>query len=173
MTFTADSARNFFRNLSSYSTQAGDVVENVIAVFKSLSVDEQLAVLWFTYNEMGCSITPVATGSARLKFAIGLINQIKLMSHEEQLQAMRDLAAQKNTQISRSYGVLSPNTKLAFWYELSELIVKGVVIPIPTGYQLSLKGKEVIETLKQLDFAQQITLLRKVVIDMGVDPFTK
>ena len=123
MTSTADSAQNLFRNVSNYSTQTGDAVINVIAVFKSLSVDEQLAVLWFTYTEMGRSITPAATGSARLRLATGLLNQIKQMTHDQQLQVMRDLAAQNNTHISRSYGVLSPNTKLAFWYELSEMML--------------------------------------------------
>ena len=172
MTFSADSAQNLFRNVSNYNTQTSNAVANAIAILKNLSVDEQLAVLWFAYTEMGCSMTPVATGSARLQLATGLLNQIKQMPHNEQLQVMRDLAAQKNTQISRSYGVLSPNTKLAFWYELSELMVRGVVIPIPVEYQLSQKGIKVLETLKQLDFAQQITVLRKVVIDMGVDPFT-
>ena len=173
MTFTADSAQNLFRNVSNCNTQTGNPVANAIAVFKSLNVDEQLAVLWFTYNEMGRSITPAATGSARLKLATGLLDQIKQMSHNEQLQVMRDLAAKKNTQISRSYGVLSPNTKLAFWYELSELMVKGVVITIPDGYQLSQQGTYVLDTLKQLDFSQQITVLRQIVKDMGVDPFTK
>lgn len=172
MTFTADSAQNFFRNLSDYSTQRSDVVVKAIASFQSLSVDERLAVLWFVYTEMGHSITPVATGSARLRLAAGLLEEIKQMSHNEQLQVMRDLAAQKNTQISRSYGVLSPNSKLAFWYELSELMVKGIVIPAPVEYQLSQQGYYVLETLKELDFAQQITVLRKVVTDMGVDPFT-
>ncbi|MCJ8282105.1 MAG: orange carotenoid protein, partial [Rivularia sp. ALOHA_DT_140] len=94
----------------------------------------------------------------------------KQMPYNEQLQAMRDLAAKKNTQISRSYGILSANTKLAFWYELSELMVKGVVIPMPSNYQLSRDGVQVLESMKQLDFGQQITVLRKVVIDMGIDP---
>lgn len=171
MTFTADSAQNFFRNLSNYDTQKSDVVVNAVTSFKSLSVDEQLAVLWFVYTEMGHSITPAATGSARLQLAAGLLDKIKQMSHNEQLQVMRDLAAQKNTEISRFYSVLNPNTKLAFWYELSELMVKEVVIPTPAGYQLSQEGYYVLEILKQLDFAQQITALRKVVTDMGVDPF--
>ncbi|MFO5437107.1 MAG: orange carotenoid protein N-terminal domain-containing protein, partial [Dolichospermum sp.] len=48
--------------------------------------------------------------------------------------------------------------------------VKGFVIPVPAGYQLSRDGSQVLETLKELDFGQQITVLRKVVSDMGVDP---
>ncbi|MBD2270407.1 MULTISPECIES: orange carotenoid protein N-terminal domain-containing protein [Nostocales] len=168
MTFTSDSASTRFSGTFNYQTT--DAIPATIAVFKSLSVDDQLAVLWYAYTEMGRSITPAATGAARLQLAEGLLNQIKQMSHPEQLEVMRDLAAQKNSSISRAYGILSVNTKLAFWYELSELMVKGFVIPVPAGYQLSRDGSRVLETLKELDFGQQITVLRKVVSDMGVDP---
>lgn len=170
MTFTTDSAQNRYYNASNYGTNPVNAVTATISVFKSLSIDDQLAVLWYAYTEMGRSITPAATGVARLQLAEGLLNQIKQMSHDEQLQVMRDLAANKNTQISRSYGILSNNTKLAFWYELSELMVKGFVVPMPPGYQLSRDGVQVFEEIKQLDFGQQITVLRKVVADMGVDP---
>ncbi|HLO89193.1 MAG TPA: orange carotenoid protein N-terminal domain-containing protein [Nostocaceae cyanobacterium] len=170
MTFTSDSASTRYSTTLNYSTQPGDAVASAITVFKALSVDDQLAVLWYVYTEMGKSITPAATGAARLQLAEGLLNQIKQMSHNEQLEVMRDLVAQKNTQFSRSYGILSANTKLAFWYELSELMVKGFVVPVPAGYRISRDGVQVLETLKQLDFGQQITVLRKVVTDMGIDP---
>lgn len=173
MTFTADSGQNLSRSLSNYRTRKGDVVANSITAFKSLDVDEQLAVLWFAYIEMGHCITPVATGPARLELAAGLLNEIKVMSHQEQLQVVRDLVTQKNTQISRSYGVLSPNTKLAFWYELSELMQKEIIISIPSEYQLSQQAAKVLESLKEFDFSQQITFLRKAIADMGVDPFTE
>jgi hypothetical protein len=170
MTFTSDSASTRYSSALNYTNQTVDAVASTTAVFKALSVDDQLAVLWYAYTEMGNSITPAATGAARLQLAEGLLNQIKQMSHNEQLEVMRDLVAQKNTQFSRSYGILSANTKLAFWYELSELMVRGLVVPVPAGYQLSRDGAQVLETLKQLDFGQQITVLRKVVSDMGVDP---
>ena len=170
MTFSTDSIKNGFSNAFDYDTQLIDAVNSTVNVFKGLSVDDQLAVLWFAYTEMGRSITPAATGAARLQLAEGLLNQIKQMSHNEQLQAMRDLAAKNNSQVSRAYGILSANTKLAFWYELSELMVKGLVVPMPSNYQLSRDGSQVLESVKELDFGQQITVLRKVVTDMGVDP---
>jgi hypothetical protein len=169
MTFTSDSASTPFSGAFNYSTS--DAIPATITVFKALSVDDQLAVLWYAYTEMGRSITPAATGAARLQLAEGLLNQIQQMPHAEQLEVMRDLAAQRNTPVSRSYGIFSVNTKLAFWYELSELMAKGLVVPVPAGYQLSRDGSQVLETLKELDFGQQITVLRKVVSDMGVDPF--
>lgn len=167
MTFTKDSAHIYYNN---YNNQPGDACTSLMAVFKSLSVDDKLAVLWYAYTEMGRSIAPAATGSARLHLAEGLLNQIKQISHFGQLQVIRDLAEKKDTQISRSYGILSANTKLAFWYELSELMVKGFVVPMPDGYQISRNGVQVLEALKLLDFGQQITVLRKIVTDMGVDP---
>ncbi|MBE9051079.1 orange carotenoid protein [Nostocales cyanobacterium LEGE 11386] len=171
MTFTSDFASTRLSNALNYGNQPGDAVISTKAVFQSLSVDDQLAVLWYAYTEMGRSITPAATGAARLQIAAGLLNQIKQMSHAEQLNVMRDLAAKRNTQISRSYGILSNNTKLAFWYELSELMVKGFIVPMPAGYQLSRDGIQVLEAIKQLDFGQQITVLRQVVAEMGIDPF--
>lgn len=167
MTFTSDSR---FTQAFNYSNQTVDAVASTTAVFKALSIDDQLAVLWYAYTEMGKSITPAATGAARLQLAEGLLNQIKQMSHTEQLEAMRDLAAQKNTQVSRSYGILSANTKLAFWYELAVLMAKGFVVPVPAGYQISRDGAQVLATLQELDFGQQITVFRKVVTEMGVDP---
>jgi hypothetical protein len=170
MTFTSDSAST---RLSKYGSQPGDAVAATKAVFQSLSADDQLAVLWYAYTEMGRSITPAATGAARLQLAEGLLTQIKQMSHTEQLNVMRDLVAQKNTPFCRAYGILSNNTKLAFWYELSELMVKHLVVPMPVGYQLSRDGIQVLASLKALDFGQQISVLRQVVADMGVDPFTE
>ncbi|MBD2666361.1 orange carotenoid protein [Richelia sinica FACHB-800] len=170
MTFTSDSALTPSSGAFNYSTQQTDAVASTTAVLKALSVDDQLAVLWYAYTEMGRSITPAATGAARLQLAEGLLNQIKQMSHAEQLEVMRDLVAQRNTQFSRAYGLLSNNTKLAFWYELAELMAKGFVVPVPPGYQISRDGAQVLETLKELDFGQQITVLRKVASDMGVDP---
>ncbi|MDJ0615182.1 MAG: orange carotenoid protein N-terminal domain-containing protein [Calothrix sp. MO_192.B10] len=169
MTFTTDSAQNRLFNAFNYTAQPSDVVASSIALFKSLSIDDQLAVLWYVYTEMGSFITPAATGAARLQLAAGLLNQIKQMSHAEQLETMGDLAANKNTQFSRSYGVFSPNTKLAFWYELAQLMEQGTVIPMPEGYKLSRDGNQVLKAIRDLEFSQQITVLRKAVVDMGVD----
>lgn len=165
MTYTTSA---IFSNLS--QSQQANAVTETTKLFKSLSVDDQLAVLWYAYTEMGKSITPAAPGAARLQLAEGLLNQIKQMPHDQQLKVMRDLAANVSTAISRSYGILSVNTKLAFWFQLSEWMKEGFVVPMPTGYKLSRDGEIVFDALKQLDFGQQITVLRNAVIDMGVDP---
>ncbi len=167
MTFTTNSAVTRFA--APAGTGLSDAVTSAVVGFKSLSVDDQLALFWFIYTELGRSITAAAPGAARLQLAEGILNQIKQMSHAEQLQVMRDLVSGANTPITRAYGVLSANTKLAFWYQLA-VWMGGFVVPMPAGYQLSRDAERAFETIKQLDFGQQITVLRSVVVSMGVDP---
>jgi hypothetical protein len=162
MTFTIDSPRDIFPN-----TQVSSQIPATITLFEQLSVDDKLALLWYAYTEMGRSITPAAVGVARLQFAEGLLNQIKQMSPAEQMQVMRELANRDDTPIGRSYGFFSVNTKLAFWYELGELMKQGFVAPVPPGYQMSKGVSVVLEAIKQLDPGQQITVLRNTVVDMG------
>lgn len=168
MTYTLGSASTVFSN-----AQLVDAVPATTTLIKHLSVDDQLALLWFAYTEIGRSITPAAPGAARLQLAEGLLNKIKYMSHPEQLQVMRDLVMNTNTQTSRSYGILSVNTKLAFWYQLAELMKDGFVVPVPAGYQMSRDVEKALETLQSLEFSQQITVLRNIVVDMGVDPLAE
>lgn len=151
------------------STQVPSPIPAAIALFDQLSVDDQLALLWYAYTEMGKTITPAAPGAARLQFAENLLKQIKEMSNEDQMQVMRELATNAETPISRAYGAFSVNTKLGFWYQLAELMTEGFVAPVPTGYQMSNGVKSVLETIKKLDPGQQITVLRNTVIDMGFD----
>lgn len=164
-------------NLATNSTSSLSLVEptalvpEVSARIQRLTTDDQLALLWFVYREMGKSITPAAPGAARLHLAEGLLEQIRNMSDEEQLAVMRDLVAKRNTPISRSYGVLSVNTKLAFWYRLAQWMDDGTVVGMPPAYQLSAAAKDVLNILvTKADFSQQISILRKAVIDMGIDP---
>jgi hypothetical protein len=161
---TIQSAQTIFSN-----TQVPSPIPATIALFDQLNVDDQLAYLWYAYTEMGKTITPAAPGAARLQLAEGLLTQIKQMSSEEQTKVMRDLASRADTPISRSYGFFSVNTKLAFWYELGELMKQGLITPIPVGYQMSPGVKVVLEATQKLDQGQQITVLRNTVVDMGFD----
>jgi len=170
MAFTTEFNPTVISNPYAANSRSVDAVPATTALFKRLTVDDQLAVLWFAYTEMGRSITPAAPGAARLQLAEGLLEQIKQMPHDDQLKVMRDLADNVNTPISRSYGVFSVNTKLAFWYQLAELMNQGFVVPMPAGYQLSGEGQEVLTAIKRLDIGQQITVLRNAVVGMGVDP---
>jgi hypothetical protein len=142
------------------------------SAFTDLSTDQQLALLWFIYKEVGKSITPAAPGASTASPAIaeGLFKQVLEMSHPEQLQVQRDLVEHKNSLISREYGALSDTTKLLFWYLLAQGMDRTEIIPMPNSYTLEPQASQCLQQLQQLDHSQQITVLRDLVANMGVDP---
>jgi len=165
MPFTIDSARGIFPD-----TLSADVVPATIARFSQLNAEDQLALIWFAYLEMGTTITIAAPGAANMVLAEGTLNQIRQMSPLEQSQAMCDLANRADSPICRAYGTWSANIKLGFWYELGKLMDQGVVAPIPEGYKLSANASAVLQAIRNLDPGQQITVLRNAVVGMGYDP---
>lgn len=136
---------------------------------KSLNVDDQLGLLWFVYTKLGKSITPAAPGASGSEIAQGLFNQVKALSHPEQLQVQRDIATNANTQISREYGSLSPETKLAFWFFLAQGMENGTIIPMPPDYQLPQAGKDLLAKIEGMSFQEQIDFLRGAVLPMGAE----
>ena len=142
-----------------------------VKAIESLSIDDQLGLLWVLYENMGGLVTPAAPGATeRIKLAGGLIYEVANLPYEEQLQVMRDLVARVNTPITRAYGLLSSNNKLAFWYQLAEWMRSGEVIPTPEGYQLSAPATAVFNKVVRLEFNQQIAVLRLIVGKMGINP---
>lgn len=164
MPFTIDSARTIFPQ-----TLAADVVPATIARFTQLSAEDQLALIWFAYLEMGKTITIAAPGAASMVLAEATLNEIKTMTPQEQSQLMCDLANRADTPVCRTYAVWSANVKLGFWYQLGKFMEEGIVAPIPEGYQLSANANSVLEAIKKLEPGQQITVLRNSVVDMGYD----
>lgn len=145
-------------------------LEQAVQAFDTLSVDDQLALLWFVYKEMGSSITPAAPGTAAPEIAEGLFKQVKDLNHEEQLQVQRNLLSNQNTLISREYGSLSENSKLLFWYRLAQGMEEGTIVPMPDNYQMPKQAKELLAALETIDFEQQITFLRNAVTSTGSTP---
>ncbi|MGC9502884.1 orange carotenoid protein N-terminal domain-containing protein [Baaleninema sp.] len=145
-------------------------LDAAIEQFYRLQTDQQLALLWFIYKEMGDSITPAAPATASRDIAGGLYEQVQATPQEEQLQIMRDIARKSSTRFSREYGALSANTKLAFWYYLAQGMDEGSVIPMPKNYQLSDQAQELFNAIVRLEFQQQITILRNAVVNMGSEP---
>ncbi|TVU53744.1 MAG: Red carotenoid-binding protein [Arthrospira sp. PLM2.Bin9] len=164
MPFTIDSARSIFPE-----TLAADVVPATIARFKQLSAEDQLALIWFAYLEMGKTITIAAPGAANMQFAENALQEIRQMTPLQQTQAMCDLANRTDTPICRTYASWSANIKLGFWYELGRLMEQGLVAPIPEGYKLSANANAILVTIQGIDPGQQITVLRNCVVDMGFD----
>ncbi len=164
MPFTVDSARAIFPG-----TLSADVVPATIARFVQLSDEDQLALIWFAYLEMGTTITIAAPGAASMQFAERTMNEIKAMSFADQTKVMCDLANRIDTPICRTYAGWTANIKLGFWYQLGEWMNEGTVAPIPQGYQLSANATSVLQAIRDLDPGQQITVLRNAVVDMGFD----
>jgi Orange carotenoid protein, N-terminal/Nuclear transport factor 2 (NTF2) domain len=164
MSFTAESAQSIFPD-----TQVATVVPQTIEQFNQLKAEDQLALIWFAFTEMGKTITIAAPGAANMMFAQGILDQIKQMSPAEQTQVMCDLANHADTPICRSYGSFTMNIKLGFWNQLGEWMNQGIVAPIPKGYQLSPKASAVLKSIKNADSGKQITILRNTVVDMGFD----
>ena len=164
MPFTIDSARSIFP-----TTLSADAVPATIARFNQLSAEDQLALIWFAYLEMGNAITIAAPGAASMQFAEPTLAEIKAMSFQQQSQAMCDLANRADTPICRAYASWSPNIKLGFWYRLGQWMEEGSVAPIPEGYKLSANAASVLQAIRNLDPGQQITVLRNSVVDMGFD----
>jgi hypothetical protein len=165
MPFTLDSARNIFP-----STLTADAVPATIARFTQLNAEDQLALIWFAYLEMGKGITIAAPGAASMQFAETTMNDIRAMSFPAQSQVMCDLANRADTPIGRTYSTWSPNIKLGFWYKLGQWMEEGFVAPIPEGYKLSANASAVLQSIRNLESGQQITVLRNSVVDMGFDP---
>lgn len=165
MTYTIDTARSIFPN-----TLVADAVPATVEAFDQLTPEDQLALLWFAYTEMGTTITPAALGAANMIFAANTLTQIEQMSAAEQTQTMFDLANRTDTPICRTYASFSMNVKLGFWYQLGEFMKEGIVAPIPPGYQLAPNAAAVLQTIRTLEAGQQLTLLRDVVVNMGYSP---
>jgi hypothetical protein len=163
--FTLERATQIFPD-----TRSADVVPAITARFNLLSAEDQLALIWFAYLEMGSAITVAAPGAASMQLAEPTLNQIKAMDFQAQSQAMCDLASRNDTPICRTYAYWSVNIKLGFWYQLGEWMAAGLVAPIPEGYQLSADASAVLSSLRGVEKGQQITLLRNFVVDMGYDP---
>jgi hypothetical protein len=163
--FTLDKATKIFPE-----TLSADAVPALTARYRLLSAEDQLALIWYAYLEMGKTITIAAPGAARMQFAEPVLNQIKAMSFTEQSQVMCDLANSADTEIGRTYANWSVNIKLGFWYQLGVWMDEGIVAPIPEGYQLSANAASVLASLRGLEGGQQITVLRNFVVDMGFDP---
>lgn len=138
-----------------------------LSAFNALGTDEKLGLLWVVYKNMGGSITPAAPGAAAPQFTQTLLEEVKGMEHSKQLDFMRDLVNKSSTKHTQAYGAFDENNKLLFWYELSEEMTKGTVVPVPDDYELSADGSQVFDAITALDYNEQITLLRDAVVDMG------
>jgi hypothetical protein len=133
-------------------------------LFRNLSIDNQLALLWYLYVKIGGSVRPGNPEGTAPDTSEGLFNKVKEKSHEEQLQIMRDLLTPSSTDIRREYDSLSNNTKLAFWYRLAQGMENSTIVPVPSDYQLSAQAKDLLSRLESIDFELQYNFLRDALL---------
>jgi hypothetical protein len=165
MPFTLDLARAIFPD-----TLIANAVPEIVQSFNQLNAEDQLALLWFAYTEMGITITPAAMQVVNMAFAEKNLTEIKQMPALEQTQVMCDLVNHTDTPICRTYSSFGTNVKLGFWYQLSEWMQQGIVAPIPEGYKLSAKASDLLQAIRQLEGGQQLTVLQDIVANMGYAP---
>lgn len=165
MSFTIESAQSIFPDI-----QVADAIPNIVESFNQLSAEDQLALLWFVYTEMGVTITPAAISAVNMVFAETLLTEIKQMPARSQTQVMCDLVNHADTPICHTYSSFGINVKLGFWYQLSEWMKQGIVAPIPTGYKLSGKAADVLQSIRQQSGGEQLNILQGIVAKMGYIP---
>ena len=144
-----------------------DDISQEMTEYAALTTDEKLGLLWVAYENMGGSVTPAAPGAAETQFTDSLFEQVKGMDEDAQMAFMRDLVDKKKTEQTEVYAGFTDNNKLVFWYQLAEGMAAGDVIQVPDDYEMSSAASQVFSKLTNLEFNQQITLLRHMVIDMG------
>ncbi len=135
-----------------------------ISTLRSLETEEQLAILWYAYQEIKGDLTPEPEREGEnLGNTDSLVSNIEQMSEEEQLQVQCDFIAGSDRQEFQTYKSYSSNQKLYFWYQLAAAMEQNSVVSFPNDYSLSSSGQELLKLLKQEEFTQQLVFIRDAV----------
>ena len=94
-------------------------------------------------------ITPEAEREGEnLGQANSLVDKIKGMSQDEQLQVQKDILAGSDREEFNTYKSYTSNQRLFFWYQLAAEMEQGSVVEFPSDYQLSSEGKRTTEEFR-------------------------
>ena len=142
-----------------------NVVNKKVYHLHSLGVEEQLAVLWYVYRDfVKDNITPEAERpEENLGKTEELVERVKQMPDEDQLQVQRDLIIGKDGAEFQTYKDYSSNQKLFFWYCLAREMERGNIVQVPDDYKLSPDAQQLVESVKQLEFSQKLVFIKNVV----------
>jgi len=146
--------------------------EEVFRVYDALSVDDKLALLYYIYEAMGDSVTPAAPNAADQNLSQSVAKELVKLSETDQLDAMRNIVKGEDTPISRQYGGLSVNNQLLVWYGWAKEM-GNTVVDLPTGYEASTAVSQALNKITDLDFQEQISLLREAATRMGYSEITR
>ena len=131
----------------------------------SLGMDEQLAVLWYLYWDFvkGNITAEAERPDENLDKSEELIDKVLQMSPKDQLQVQKDLIIGKDGSEFQIYKEYSSNQKLFFWYRLATEMEKGNVVQVPDDYQLSPDARQLLDSVMELEFSQQLVFIKDVV----------
>jgi hypothetical protein len=148
------------------SAYLDEAIQRSISDYNQLQTDDKLALLYYVYERMGDSITPAAPQAAEPELAPVLLGDFYNLSHQDQLQVMRDIVNRSDSEYSRAYGALKENNQLLVWYAWAQLMGETVV-GMPEGYTPSDAINSAIGQVEALEFEQQISMLREIASQMG------
>lgn len=161
------SIRNIMTSISSdYDQVQSSVTKDLFNQYSSLGTDDKLALLYYVYEKMGGSITPAAPEAADPNLAEPIIEGIYGQSEEQQLQIMREIAEGTDTPASQAYGGLTPNNQLLVWYIWAQEMGRRVV-DMPPGFEAAEAVSTLLKKIENLEFQEQISLLRQAASSMG------
>ncbi len=143
-----------------------DSVKEPLDKFNQFDADTKLALLWYGYLDLKEDLQPNPSNDVEV-LGGALVNQIKDMSEEEQLQAQRDVVNSAGTPISKEYGALSTSGMLEFWLLLAQGMEAGTVVTVPDDYELPEGTSNFVESVKELDFEEKVNFTRNAVAQMG------
>lgn len=141
-------------------------LQDAIGAYNKLGTDDKLALLYYVYEKMGDSVTPAAPTATEPELAPILMSDFYNLSHNDQLQVMRDIVEGKESEYSHAYGAIKENNQLMVWYAWAQAMGETVV-GMPADYNSPNSVNELLNQIEALDFEQQITLLREIASKMG------
>ncbi|MEH2146216.1 orange carotenoid protein N-terminal domain-containing protein [Nostoc sp.] len=145
---------------------ADEKTKPALESFQRFDVDTQLGLLWFGYLDLKEQLQPAPPERIEVP-AKAAFDQFLDLSHEEQLQAQRDIINGAANNISQAYNALSANSRLDVWLLLAQGMENGTIIPVPSEYQLPGETDEFVALVKNLDFEDRINFMLTAVQGMG------
>jgi hypothetical protein len=137
-----------------------------LEAFQKLGTDAKLALLYLIYEQMGESVTPAAPAATEPELAPLLMGNFYSLSHEEQLDIMRDIVNCVDTEYSSAYGALKENNQLMVWFAWAQAMGDRVV-GMPQNYTKTQETTDLLGGIEGLNFEEQISLLREIASSMG------
>lgn len=143
-----------------------DATRPALETFEQFDADTQLALLWYGYLDLKDQLQPAPPQSVDTT-AQAVFDQFRVLSHQEQLQAQRDIINGASTPITRAYNALIANARLEVWLLLAQGMENGTIIPMPSNYRLPAETDRFTAMIQKLSFEQRVNFMLSAVQAMG------